>query len=256
MGEMCYLEDPDLLNFDEDHVLQCLLPDLTYHRRVAKENIQKAAQAYKKRYDAHSSVKDHTFAVGDVVWVRTPRPSGQAVGKTDKANQGPYRIMGKVGSVLFKLQDVNTGVALSSLKHGDSLTHCPSDGASRLRVLHGRHGEPRDLGNRDQGRTGDIEGQGVQRPDARGEAGAADSEDEGNYHDDRAPVPVTNPIETAQEIRMLRPSPPRLVKSKVNIKKHSQTGPAERTLQTKSGKEKVATPSTHSMSLRHKSPDM
>ncbi len=52
MGELCYLEDPDLLNFAENHVLQCILPELHYHRGAAKENIQHAAEAYKQHYDA------------------------------------------------------------------------------------------------------------------------------------------------------------------------------------------------------------
>ncbi len=89
MGELCYLQDPDLLNFDEDHVLKSLLPELTYHRRVAKENIQNAAEAYKQCYDAWSSVREHTFDEGDVVCVCTPRPSGQAIGKMDKAIRDP-----------------------------------------------------------------------------------------------------------------------------------------------------------------------
>ena len=97
MGELCYLEDPTLLNFDESSILKSLLPELTYHRRVARENIQHAAEKYKQSYDARNSVKEHTFEEGDVVWVLTSRPSGQAVGKTDKANKGPYRIIEKVG---------------------------------------------------------------------------------------------------------------------------------------------------------------
>ena len=61
--------------------------------------------------------------------------------------------------MLFKLQDVDTGVALSSLKHGDSLTHCPDEQVSRLRML--QHGEPLELGNQGQGGSGDHVGQEV-----------------------------------------------------------------------------------------------
>ncbi len=253
MGELCYLEDPDLLNFDENHVLQCMLPELNYHRRVAKENIQRAAEAYKQRYDARSSVKEHTFDEGDVVWVRTPRPSGQAVGKTDKANKGPYRIVRKVGSVLFKLQDVETGVALSSLKHGDSLTHCPDEDVSRLRVLQRRHGEPLDLGNQERGRNGDRGEREAQRPDQRDEAELNQRVVNVDYQEDRVPLPVTNPGDDVQDIVMIRPSPPRQVKRKIKTKTHSQASSEERTLRTRPGKEKLPAPSTHGMSLRGKS---
>ncbi len=190
-----------------------------------------------------------------MVWVRTPRPLGQAVGKTDKANKGPYRIVGKVGSVLFKLQDVDTGVALSSLKHGDSLTHCPDEDVSCVRMLQRQHGEPRDLGNQGQGRNGDRGGQGAQRPDQRDEAELTQMRVVTDYQDGRATVPVTNPDESVQDIVMIRPSPPRAVKCKPITKTHSQPSSGEVTLQTKSGKEKILAPSTHGMSLRGKARD-
>ena len=126
LGKVCQLEDPALLDFDEDHVLASILPELVYHQSVAQANIQHAAQVYKQQYDAKNHVRPHTFAVGDRVWVRTSRPSGQAVGKTNKSNRGPYHVMEVVGRVLFKLQDVQTGAILVSLKHGDALTHCPA----------------------------------------------------------------------------------------------------------------------------------
>ena len=89
LGELCQLEDPALLDFDEDHVLASILPELVYHRTLAQANIQHAAKLYKQRYDAKNHVCQHTFEVGDQVWVRTSRLSGQAVGKTDKSNRGP-----------------------------------------------------------------------------------------------------------------------------------------------------------------------
>ncbi len=47
LGEMCYLQDPALLDFDEDHVLASILPESVYHRSMAQANIQNAAQVYK-----------------------------------------------------------------------------------------------------------------------------------------------------------------------------------------------------------------
>ncbi len=71
LREMCQLEDLALLDFDEDHVLSSILPELVYHRSVAQANIQHAAQVYKQQYDVKNHVHPHTFAVGDRAWVRT-----------------------------------------------------------------------------------------------------------------------------------------------------------------------------------------
>ena len=193
------MEDPALLDFDEDHILASILPELVYHRSVAKANIQHAAQLYKQRYDARNRVRPHTFSVGDQVWVRTSRPSGQAVGKTDKANRGPYRIMDVVGRVLFKLQDVQTGATLASLKHGDALTHCPSEVDSDLRVLQERHGDPPNAQGQGQGGDGGREnGRDFQRPDPRVETGLP-AQARGSDHS----VSVKQGTDHVQEIRML-----------------------------------------------------
>ena len=48
LGELCHLEDPALLDFDENHILESILPELVYHQSVAQANIQHAAQAYKQ----------------------------------------------------------------------------------------------------------------------------------------------------------------------------------------------------------------
>lgn len=65
--------------------------------------------------------------------MRSGRPTGQAVGKTDRANTGPYRIMDKLGDILYKLQDIRSGVTLSSLIHSNRLSHFPEDSSARLR---------------------------------------------------------------------------------------------------------------------------
>ena len=130
-----------MLDFDEDHVLQYILPELVYHQTVAQANIQHAAQAYKQCYDAKNHVRQHTVTVGDRVLVHTSHPSDQAVVNTDKSNRGPYHIMEVVGWVLYKLQDVQSGATLVSLKHGDALTHCPAENDSELWVLQKRHGD-------------------------------------------------------------------------------------------------------------------
>ncbi len=47
LGELRQLEDPALLNFDEDHVLASILPELVYHQTVAQANIQHVIQIFK-----------------------------------------------------------------------------------------------------------------------------------------------------------------------------------------------------------------
>ena len=223
---MCQLDDPAMLDFDEDHVLASILPELVYHRSVAKANIEQAALIYKRRYDAKNHVRQHTFSVGDEVWVRTSRPSGQAVGKTDMSNRGPYRIMDVVGRVLFRLQDARTGAALASLKHGDALTHCPTEDSSAIRVLQGRHGDPPTAQGQGQGGDGGQgDGRVPQRPDPRDET---DLDVHVRTRDQS--VSVTQGTEEVQEIRML----PHLQKTR-NTSRHqrgraggARAGPAKK----------------------------
>ncbi len=249
LGELCHLEDPALLDFDEDHVLASMLPELTYHQSVAKANIQHAAQLYKQRYDAKNHARPHTFSIGDEVWVRTSRPSGQAVGKTDKSNQGPYRIMDVVGRVLFKLQDVQTGATLASLKHGDALTHCPTEADSELRVLQERHGDPPNAQDQGQGGGGgqDI-GRDSQRPDIR------DETDPGvRVLTQNQAVSVTQGTDQVQEIRML----PHMQKTRTTSSKQRKR---ERGAEAGSAKKQEppppppetapSAPSVHTMRLR------
>ncbi len=249
LGEFCHMEDPALLDFDEDHVLASILPELVYHRSVAKANIQHAAQIYKQRYDAKNRVRPHTFSVGDQVWVRTSRPSGQAVGKTDKANRGPYRIMDVVGRVLFKLQDVQTGATLASLKHGDALTHCPSEVDSDLRVLQERHGDPPNAQGQGQGGDGGREiGRDFQRPDPGDETGLP-AQARGHDHS----VSVKQGTDHVQEIRML----PHMQKTRKVAQKQkakageSATGPARPQTPAPTSLEPApSAPSVHGMKLR------
>ncbi len=102
---------------------------------MAKENIEEAAARYKARYDSQANVRPLSFQIGDKVYVKTSRPTGQAVGKTNHSRRGPYRIVDSVGNLLFKLQDVQTGALLASLKHGDALTFQPDEEESTLRRL-------------------------------------------------------------------------------------------------------------------------
>ncbi len=144
LGEFCHLQNPDVLNNDEDYVLACLLPELAYHRELARENITRAAKQYKARYDAQPGVRPLKFAIGDLVYAKTSRPSGQAVGKTAQSKTGPYRIVDKIGDVLFKLQDVQTNAIMTSLKHGDVLSFQPAEESSTLRQLQRDHGNVAD----------------------------------------------------------------------------------------------------------------
>ncbi len=139
LGEYCNVQNPDALNFDEDHILSCILPELAYHRQMARENIEEAAAKYKARYDSQANVRPLSFQIGDKVYVKTSRPAGQAVGKTNHSRKGPYRIVDSVGNLLFKLQDVQTGALLASLKHGDALTFQPDEEESTLRRLQRDH---------------------------------------------------------------------------------------------------------------------
>ncbi len=106
---------------------------------MAKENIEEAAARYKARYDSQANVRPLSFQIGDKVYVKTSRPAGQAVGKTNHSRRGPYRIVDSVGNLLFKLQDVQTGALLASLKHGDALTFQPDEEESTLRRLQRDH---------------------------------------------------------------------------------------------------------------------
>ncbi len=59
-----------------------------------------------------------------------------------------------VGRVLYKLQDVQMGATLVSLKHGDALTHCPAEDDSELQVLQRRNGDPPNALDQGQGDDG------------------------------------------------------------------------------------------------------
>ena len=114
--------------------------------------------------------------------------------------------MEAVGRVLFKSQDVQTGAILASLKHGDALTHCPSEDDSDLRVLQERHGDPPDAQGQGQGGDGGEDvGQQAQRPDPRTKTEAAADLATHGYS-----VSVTQDTDDVQEIWML----PHLQKSR------------------------------------------
>ncbi len=104
--------------------------------------------------------------------------------------------MDVVGRVLFKLQDVQTGATLASLKHGDALTHCPSEADSDLRVLQERHGDPPNAQGQGQGGDGGQgNGRDSQRPDSRDEM---DPPVRAQIHDHS--VSVTQGMDQVQEI--------------------------------------------------------
>ena len=75
------------------------------------------------------------------MWIKSTRPAGTAVGKTDEYHVGPYRIVDTVGDVLFRLQDSKTGAAVTSLMHGNNLTYLPDEDSSGLRRMRERHGD-------------------------------------------------------------------------------------------------------------------
>ncbi len=179
--------------------------------------------------------------------MRTSRPSGQAVGKMDKSNRGPYRVMEVVGWVLFKLQDVQTGAILASLKHGDALTHCPSEDDSDLRVLQECHGDPPDAQGQGQGGDGGEDvGRPTQRPDPRTEMEAAGVPVTQAYS-----VSITQGTEDVQEIRML----PHLQKTRKQSNKQkswiprSDTVSANQPIQSPLLSAPVPSASVHTMKL-------
>ena len=151
----CPIQDPDVLDFDEERVLSGLLSELTFHWETARENIERAAKAYKARYDSQAGVRPLKFAIGDQVYVKTSHPDGQALGKTAHSHIGPYCIMDKIGDVLFKLQDVQSGAILASLKHGDVFTYQPDERSSTLCQLQGDHDDV--PGQIQQHRAADIQ---------------------------------------------------------------------------------------------------
>ena len=139
LGEYCHLTDPKSLTKDERVVMETMLPELSKHRALAKENIQRSAEMYKEAYDRKFRVGYHRYRKGDTVWIKSTRPAGTAVGKTDPYHTGPFRVVDTVGDVLFRLQDVKTGVAVTSLMHGNNLTYSPDGDSSELRRLRRRH---------------------------------------------------------------------------------------------------------------------
>ena len=141
LGEYCDLINPKWLSDEEKVVMEAMLPELSRHRQLAKDNIKRAAEQYKQYYDQKFRVGQYKFGKGDVVWIKSTRPAGTAVGKTDEYHIGPYRIVDTVGDVLFRLQDSKTGAAVTSLMHGNNLTYLPDEDSSGLRRMKERHGD-------------------------------------------------------------------------------------------------------------------
>ena len=133
LGEYCDINSPETLTADEQSIIESLLPEINYHREAARANIAASKDRYKRVYEKRFQIKDNNYQIGDMVWLRSMRPAGQAVGKTDHMNTGPYRIIDRVGNISFKIQDVHTNVTINSLIHANRLAYFQEADSARLR---------------------------------------------------------------------------------------------------------------------------
>ena len=105
--------------------IQFHLDDLAYRRNLAismaKENIQKAQEKMKSRYDRKAH--EHKFKVGDTVYLHHPAIKLGRSPKFHHAFRGPFRITEQTSPVNSKLEYVTGDKKYPKVIHANRLKH-------------------------------------------------------------------------------------------------------------------------------------
>ena len=99
--------------------LQKILGNLENAREIARENMEKAQEKYKKYYDVR--VKEPKFEPGDKVWLFNPKVPVGLSNKFHRKWTGPYYITQKGPNYTFKLRSCADNKEMKSLIHANRM---------------------------------------------------------------------------------------------------------------------------------------
>ena len=91
---------------------------------MVREHMGSATGRQKELYDA--KVHGDEFKVGDLVWLHNPVVTRGASRKLHCPWAGPYQVVKKLSTVVFRIQDVRRGRRSRKVVHFDRLKPCPS----------------------------------------------------------------------------------------------------------------------------------
>ncbi len=135
MSEQCLVKPPAEVPKKTQNLMTQLLPELSLLRECAKQNLERSAQVYKRKYDARQRTGVTGFKIGDLVLLKNARQTGQSSNKLTPKYDGPFQVLNRIGMVLYQIMEVKTYKTLPSPIHQDRLRPYVSPNTSYLRDL-------------------------------------------------------------------------------------------------------------------------